>query len=227
MNAKDKARAERTYEVLSFVSEKAHGESRWRIVEKGSGRVLDDAGGWGYKTKRNAHVGWSMLNRSGEKVKSDNMRRRSVWEWFKASETVINALDEGSFFAAREGVDFTPSDVGRILSELGIETEFKPREVFNAWRYGNPDREIGPSTEWESDGTVLQEMDVEMLDGLSVWDWLKGRNEIMDALARAEDGGVLGFDGVSRVLAEAGVECPFSIPDVLGAYLRGTPRRKD
>lgn len=228
MNARDKARAERTYEVLSFTSAKSHGETRWRVVEKGTGRVLDDADGWGYKTKRNAHVGWSMANRTGEKVQADNLRRRAAWEWVSSHDDLLAALDEGSLFAAREGVEFGVSDAGALLKSLELETDFKPREIFNAWKYGNPDRDMVEPGGWDTDGDSVQTEDAEMLDALSVWDWLKGRKEIMDAFCAAENAaGDLGLGEVEKILQDAGVDSPFSAPDLLGAYLRGTPRRRE
>lgn len=212
----------RAYEVLPFVSERSHGESRWRVVEKGTGKVLDDAHGWGYKSKRNAYIGWRMANRTREEVEAENNRRRAAWEWITSQEELLMAFDEGALFAAREGMEFDVSSVEALLKALEIETDFKPREIFNAWKYGNPDRGAVEPGGWGSEGFVAQEEDAEMVDAMAAWDWLKAHGDVMEAFAAVDS---LSIERVEEVIRSAAVECPFGAGELLSAYLRGTPKK--
>lgn len=223
---KENAKDGRAYEVLPFVSERSHGESRWRVVEKETGKVLDDAHGWGYKSKRNAHIGWRLANRSREEVEAENNRRRAVREWLVLQEELLMAFDEGSLYAAREGMDFDASSVGALLKALEIETEFNPREIFNAWKYGIPERDMMEPTQ-EGEWSVVQEEDAEMAAAMAPWDWLKSHGEVMEAFAAAEAGrGEIPIEKAAALLRDNGAECPFSAEVVLTAYLRGTPRKR-
>jgi hypothetical protein len=56
-------------------------ETRYIIVEKGTGKLLDDAQGYGYKTAQGAHkAGWYKFQRGKEHLLSKEGSAKQFWE---------------------------------------------------------------------------------------------------------------------------------------------------
>lgn len=56
-------------------------KTRYVIVEKETGKLLDDAQGYGYKTSQGAHkAGWYKFQRGKEKIASDKIVAKKFWQ---------------------------------------------------------------------------------------------------------------------------------------------------
>jgi hypothetical protein len=56
-------------------------DTRFIIVEKETGNLLDDAQGYGYKTARGAHkAGWYKYQRGKEKITSEKSDAKKFWK---------------------------------------------------------------------------------------------------------------------------------------------------
>lgn len=56
-------------------------ETRYVIVEKGTGKLLDDAHGYGYKTAQGAHkAGWYKYQGGREKISSEKSAAKKFWK---------------------------------------------------------------------------------------------------------------------------------------------------
>lgn len=56
-------------------------ESRYVIVEKNTGKLLDDAQGYGYKTAQGAHkAGWYKYQHGREKINTEKSSAKKFWK---------------------------------------------------------------------------------------------------------------------------------------------------
>lgn len=127
--------SERNYEVEDF---KTRGETRWRIVDKETGKVLDDAQGWGYKSRQNAHIGWSYNRKSDTEKEKDYQRKLAVWKFLHENKKLNEDMEYEAFYAMKDGEDFGEDEVKGILEYRGIETEYSAKEILKAWENGCP-----------------------------------------------------------------------------------------
>ena len=92
-------------------------ETRWIIVDSNN-KLLDDAGGYGYKTKQNAlKAGWYKFQ--GGRNKIDDIK--AWWKRNKAFSNRLNKFQLNWFKEiARDEVNFEEEAV-KISKEMGVE----------------------------------------------------------------------------------------------------------
>lgn len=92
-------------------------ETRWIIVDANN-KLLDDAGGYGYKTKQNAiKVGWYKFR--GGRNKIDDIK--SWWEKNKAFARRLNGFQEDNFKEiAYDQINFEEESV-KIAKEMDVD----------------------------------------------------------------------------------------------------------
>lgn len=92
-------------------------ETRWVIVDS-SDKILDDAGGYGYKSKQSAtKAGWYKFQ--GGKNKVGNIK--SWWKRNKAFLKKLNRFQEDNFKEIyREEIDFEEESL-KIAKEMNVD----------------------------------------------------------------------------------------------------------
>ena len=92
-------------------------ETRWIIVD-GNDKLLDDAGGYGYKTKQNAmKAGWYKFQ--GGKNKIDDIK--SWWKKNKVFSQRLNRFQEDNFKEiAYDQINFEEEAI-KIAKEMNID----------------------------------------------------------------------------------------------------------
>jgi len=92
-------------------------ETRWIIVD-GNDKLLDDAGGYGYKTKQNAmKAGWYKFQ--GGKNKIDDIK--SWWKKNKVFSQRLNGFQEDNFKEiAYDQINFEEEAI-KIAKEMNID----------------------------------------------------------------------------------------------------------
>lgn len=206
---------ERNYEVEEF---KTRGETRWRIVEKETGKVLDDAQGWGYKSRQNAHIGWGYNSKTKEERDADYNRKKAVWKWFCDHREVSKGLDNAAWWAIKDGEEMDAKTVAALLGDLGLETEFKPREILSVWRKGEAPLRGRTSKERREEREALKRERQQ-----EAWEWICSHADFKKALedgysvARNEG---LRFNGgnVADILSRFSYECGFRPKELWNAF---------
>lgn len=115
-------------------------EGRWRIVNAENGEVLDDAQGYGYKTPRNAHAAWGFKNRDKSKDEEKYKKRLRAWKFLEDDKKLLRRLEDESWWALKDGEEFTANDIKRVIEELTIETDIPLGDIWGAWMHGKPKR---------------------------------------------------------------------------------------
>ena len=111
--------------------------SRYIIVDKESGEVLDDAQGYGYKSAQKAHAAWGWKSRDRSEDRKKEQRRRKIRTWMKKHPDFVEAMDTFAFEIAKGswGPDekFDAKFVREMLKENGLKTDFTPGELLRVW----------------------------------------------------------------------------------------------
>lgn len=74
------------YIVAKSAKLSKHYEPRYIIVDEETGEILDDANGYGYKTKQAAHKGWAYKSKPKEEKDKINKQHLIIMSWMKESK---------------------------------------------------------------------------------------------------------------------------------------------
>lgn len=126
-------------EVVRGGSEDTPQTPRYIIIENETGEVLDDAQGYGYKSKRNAYACYGYKNRDKSKDIEKEYKKRNVKKFCKANPSFVHLLEEIQFeiVIGKWGPDdkFNAKLVRKIFENNGyIELEFTIREFLKYWQ---------------------------------------------------------------------------------------------
>lgn len=113
-------------------------DTRYVVVDKDTGAVLDDVQWYWYKTARAAHAAWAYKTRDKSKDKEKAQKRKQIRNWMKAHKAFVEAMDTYAFEIAKGswGPDdkFDAKFVKRMLEENDLEPEFTAGELLKVWR---------------------------------------------------------------------------------------------
>ena len=109
-------------------------DNRYVIVDKKTNQVLDDANGYGYKSKENAHRCWTYKNRSQEDRNKINKKYEAVIKWIDKNKKIIDELDNIAFYAFKDGDELTTKDIEKVI---GKHQEFTTRQFIYVYHNYN------------------------------------------------------------------------------------------
>lgn len=79
-------------------------DRRFVIVDEETENVLDDAQGYGYKSKQKAMAAWSYKNRDKSKDAEKRKKQRIIKDWLKEHPVVGDALEEAAWNIVKRNV---------------------------------------------------------------------------------------------------------------------------
>ena len=125
-------------EVIRGGSEDSDYSPRYIIIDKDTGEIIDDAQGYGYKTKRKAYACYGFKNRDKSKDAEKEYKKRCVRRFCKANPDFISFLEQIEFeiYVGKWGIEdvFNTKLVREIFEENGyIELEFTIPEFLKYW----------------------------------------------------------------------------------------------
>lgn len=106
---------------------------RFVVIDAESGKVLDDAQGYGYKTAQKAIVAFKW--KYNKKAQAWHKKKKKVKKWLEENPEFDNELEDMLFQtqkAAYQGCDdakLEVDDVQRLLDKHGL-TKFSAEEIF-------------------------------------------------------------------------------------------------
>lgn len=117
-----------------FVNLSSRYDRRFVIVDEETENVLDDAQGYGYKSKQKAMAAWSYKNRDKSKDAEKRKKQRIIKDWLKEHPVVGDALEEAAWNIVKRNVPpETKIDtklIKSILKENNLELEgFSARDL--------------------------------------------------------------------------------------------------
>ena len=126
-------------EVVRGGSEDKEYNPRYIIINKLTGEIIDDAQGYGYKTKRNAYACYGYKNRDKSKDSEKEYKKRCVRRFCKQNPSLISLLEQIQFeiYVGKWGPDdvFNAKLVKEIFKNNGIEElDFTIGEFLKYWQ---------------------------------------------------------------------------------------------
>ena len=114
-------------------------DNRYVIVNTATGEVVDDAQGYGYKTKQKAHAAYGYKHRDMSKDKEIKKREAIIRRWTKEHPDFIRLMDDIAFDIAKGSYGpnktFNAKLVKEMLAENGYKNlPFKPGELMRYWK---------------------------------------------------------------------------------------------
>lgn len=111
---------------------------RFVVVEKETGKVLDDAQGYGYKTVQKAYAAWNYKNRDKSKDKEKAKKRSAILKWMKEHKSFVESMDVIAFEIAKGSwgpeETFNAAFVKRMLEENNLHPDFTANELLKVWK---------------------------------------------------------------------------------------------
>lgn len=83
-------------------------DKRYIVVDKDTGEILDDAQGYGYKTRQGAYRAYGYKTRDKSKDKEKAEKKRIVKQWCKENRRFVRMLEADAFSIAKGS--YAPED---------------------------------------------------------------------------------------------------------------------
>lgn len=113
-------------------------EQRYVVIDKETGEVLDDAQGYGYKSRQKAYAAYGYKNRDKSKDKAKKKKTAHIRQWMKEHKDFVQTLDQYAFEIAKGS--WGPDDkvdakfVQELLKKFELEVDFTAGEFLKVWR---------------------------------------------------------------------------------------------
>ena len=110
---------------------------RYVVTDALTGKVLDDAQGYGYKTAKNAWAAWSYKNPTKSEKNFENKyhKCRMVYDFVEKHKDIACDIDDARVISIKENIPFTEDVVLGILENNGINVEDLPFTLKDFQRY--------------------------------------------------------------------------------------------
>lgn len=127
-----------TYKVIPSDTLGDRWEKRFVVVDAETGKILDDAQGYGYKSAQKAHVAYSYKTRDKSKDREKKARVNKIKAWMKQHKDFVDAMNIYSFEIAKGswGPDekFNTKFVKEMLEQNDLHPEFSAYELLQVWQ---------------------------------------------------------------------------------------------
>lgn len=130
----------KTYRAAGYkvTNNDGYWEIRYRIVDKETGNVLDDAQGYGYKTAQNAYAAYGYKHRDKSKDKERKELEKKIVAWLKKHSDFSNLMEQIAFEIMKGswGPDdkFDAKLVRQMLKDNNLEIDFKVSDLLRVWQ---------------------------------------------------------------------------------------------
>ena len=128
--------------VKAVKSESLSTQYEWRfvVVDTDTGEILDNAQGYGYKSRQKAMAAWNYKNRDKSKDAEKKKKERKIKDWMRHHKGFVNAMN-GYCFEIEYKRSWGPDDkfdakfVKQMLKDYGLELDgFTVGDLLRVWR---------------------------------------------------------------------------------------------
>lgn len=113
-------------------------EKRYRIVDKETGEILDDAQGYGFRTAQKAYACYAYKMRDKSKDKEKSQKEKHIEAWMKAHKGFVRTMDQLAFEISKgswgPNEKFDAAQVRDMLKNCKLEPDFTPGELLMVWK---------------------------------------------------------------------------------------------
>lgn len=123
------------YKVIPYTIK----ETRYKIVSKETGELIDDAQGYGYRTIEGAHRAYAYKTRDKSKDAEYKAKQGRINRWLKSHQDFVEDLNDiyvrivrSSFGRAK----LTSEEISGLLESHNLKVDFKPSELLKVYLKG-------------------------------------------------------------------------------------------
>ena len=113
-----------------------YGGPRYVIIEQETGKVRDDAQGYGYRSQQKAYAAWAYKTKPPAKKYAEAMVKGAVKRWLEQHLVVREELLELRLLAAKQEKTLTVKNVENMLRELEFDLNDMPFKAKDLLKYG-------------------------------------------------------------------------------------------
>lgn len=127
-----------TWHVEELKSLSSWNNRRYAVVDNATGKVLDNAQGYGYKSVSGARAAWRYKTRDRSKDTEKAAREQAIRSWMKEHKSFVRTMDQYAFEIAKGS--WGPDDkmdaglVKQMLEENDLHPDFTPGQLLAVWR---------------------------------------------------------------------------------------------
>ena len=121
--------------VVASAALSSNFDRRYVVVDEATGEVVDDAGGYGYKSAQNAHRAYAYKSMPPKKKRQRDAARRLVHRWCAQHPEFMQHVEQSMFYAMKDGQNVTEADVRAVLAEHGLELPFSVKDLTRHWNW--------------------------------------------------------------------------------------------
>ena len=112
-------------------------DPRYVLINEETGEIIDDAQGYGYKSKENAYAAGHYKFRDRTKDAEKAAKEKAIKKWLSEHKHFGDDMEDCSFQAAKYGEKFTARNVAAMLKEGGYTgLPFTAGELLKYWTKG-------------------------------------------------------------------------------------------
>ena len=113
-------------------------DKRYVVIDKETGEVIDDAQGYGYKSKYKAYAAWAYKEKNNLSSASLSERDYYIEKWIEENSDFVKIMDtfaidvkEGKY---GKGAKFNAYAVWKLLEEHNIDIDFTAGELLQVYK---------------------------------------------------------------------------------------------
>ena len=109
-------------------------DKRYVVVDKDTGKILDDAQGWGYKSIQKAYAAYSYKTRDRSRDAEKRAKKKHILAWLKEHKDFAGLMEAVAFDSVKCSEPFNAATVKQLLKENNLAPDFTAGELLRAWR---------------------------------------------------------------------------------------------
>ena len=124
------------YKVILAQHLSVNEEERYIVVNPETGEVLDDAQGYGYKSRQKAHAGYAYKTSDRSKKDEKKAKKSIVQKWCHENKQFVRDLSNEAYYMLEDGEKdkFNAKFVAEALKEAGFtDLPFTAAELLKYW----------------------------------------------------------------------------------------------
>lgn len=115
-------------------------DTRYVVIDKNTRQVLEDAQGYGFKSKQKAYACYAYVTRDKSKDKEKEAKKKHIQTWMQEHHEFMDTLETFAFEIMKGSWD--PDDkvdakfVKEMLDKHNLKPDFTAKELFWVWTKG-------------------------------------------------------------------------------------------
>lgn len=123
--------------VIEDITLSKSNDKRYVIIDKGTGKVIDDAQGYGYKSVKKAYAAYTYKHRDKSKDEEKAERKKHIIQWMREHKEFVGLMRAYSFDIVKGSGNpndkFNAAFVNQMLREHNLQVDFTAGELLKVF----------------------------------------------------------------------------------------------